>query len=609
MSNNIGPYVYITSEDEACRVVDEELGWRKIISIDTETTGLDPFLSKMLLVQIAVPNMCYIFDCQYIKLKIFRKLFENEGIIKIIQNAKFDYKMIKAHSGITITNMFDTMSAERLINAGFNAMKSSLAALSEKYVGLTMDKTIRKGFIDTSNSSTLREFSERELEYAANDALVLHMIYDAQVQELSDRGLIETMVLECQTLPVVGDMELSGCQIDKEKWLKVVDIVRERREKAAKELYSVFLPVVKQTNLFGLPVINIDSPAQLLHYLHKMDIRDGSGELVKNTNEDYLSEIHTDNPVIKKLIEYRGWAKMVNTYGLSFLDKIHTKTGRLHTEFDQLRADTGRMSSKDPNLQNIPKYNEKDPGIDLRSCFISKSGYKLVCADYSQQEMRVLADVSGDPTFERAYLNGEDRHKQTAADVFGVKISEVTKEQRFISKTLNFALIYGAGPGRISQMLNIPEEEAKTLLNKYFKTYPKIRGFLDMLANEALVNKYSYTISGRKRYFEFPSLDDPDYRKKIARIKRQASNNFIQGSSADVTKLALVYTNASIFEKKIDAKILMVVHDEIVTEVIESQAELMARTQEECMIKAFYTYFKKIPMIVEAEIADYWCKA
>ena len=604
-------YRVIESDDAVSKAI-EELSKHSVISIDTETTGLDPYMSKVLLVQIATPDFCYIFDCAKTDVKRLKKLLENPASLKILQNAKFDYKMLKVSYGITIKNIFCTMAAERIMITGLykkNMSKASLKVLTEKYLGFTLDKEIRKAFVSKSGYQRTG-FSKDELDYAANDALVLHPIYEQQVVEMEDRGLIETALLEFRVLPVVAEMELNGAFMDRKKWEGILEKVRVRRDKTGDKMLKMLASVVPQNNLFGMPVINIASHAQMLSALRKLNVCKRDGSVIDSTGEGVLSDIDKKKyPIVGLITDYRGDDTIISRYGLSFLAGIHKITKRVHAEFDQLGTGTGRFSSYKPNLQNIPGFDKDDPMVDMRGCFIPQPGYKLVCADYSQQELRILAEMSEDPVFEKAFLNGEDRHAHTAADIFSIPLSSVTPKQRKIAKVVNFAIVYGSGPGRLAGMLDIPLFEAQSILKKYFKAYPKIKGFLNSIGAQAIRDRHASTITGRKRYFWMPKLSDEDYKSRIAQIKRQAQNMAVQGGGADVTKLALVYVAEEISNRDMDAKIILTVHDEIVLEVISSRAEEAAKMLEEQMLAAFKTYFKRIPMLVDAVIADYWVKA
>jgi DNA polymerase I-like protein with 3'-5' exonuclease and polymerase domains len=593
-------------DNEAVKKAVKELEKHKVIAVDTETTGLDPYTSIPLLVQVATPDMCYVFDCSKTDITLLKGVMEDASVLKILQNAKFDYKVLKVAYDITINNLFCTMSAERLITARLGA-KASLAALSKKYLNIEMKKEIRKQFVADANY--VREgFSKEELEYAANDAVILFQIYDQQVIEIMDRGLLEVALLEFKICIVTAEMEIAGCLIDISKWKEILKVVLKRRNDRAKILRNDFLSVVPQIDLFGEPVVNLDSPAQILKCLNKLGVRTGAGIPLESTDKSFLARLAKKYPVVSHLSNYKKDEVILKRYGEEFLKKINKKTGRLHAGFNPLRAATGRYSSSEPNLQQIPGFKDKDPVVDFRSCFIAGPGRKMVVADYSQQELRILADASKDPVFANAYKNNEDRHAKTASDIFGVPLDKVTKEQRNASKAINFGLIYGAAAKSISDTLNITEEKAVKLIEKYFKSYPKIKPFLNDLAKFGVQNRYIYTVSGRKRYFAMPDKSHPEYMKVMHSVQRQAKNCFIQGSAADVTKMAMIYVYDELLERGLDAKILMVIHDELVLEVEESIAEEVKILLEDCMIRGFTFYFKDVPMVVDAVVSDAWYK-
>jgi len=627
-------YLYIRDQKGLREAVDALKG-HTVLAVDTETSGLSPHHDALFLVQIAAGDLAYVFDVRsLVDLSPLKEVLEDSMVTKVLQNAKFDYKMLKQLAGITLNNMFCTMLAERVLTTGITPRPStSLVALVKKYLGVTLLKEVRASFHD--KGAYRGEFGDAELEYAANDALVLVPIAESQMQELMDVGLLPTATLEFSTLPVVGDMELTGCRIDQKMWEETIDKIAHDREQASVQVLKQMANVVPQNSLFGLPVVNIGSHSQVLTTLLKMGVRESSGEPIKDTSEDTLSRVAKKHSVCETLLQYRALDKLVSAYGTSFLNKVDKGTGRLHANFNQLRADTGRSSSSGPNLQQIPSFTypknfdeyvlaegykaryefTDDEGklktvtvADLRKCFIPTEGYKYVGADYSQQELRVLADASDDPIFMKAYLNNEDIHTNTAAMIYDVAVSAVTKSQRRVAKTLNFALIYGAGAWKIAQTLGIEEDEAEKLIAKYFRIYSNVKAFMAAKAAFAIKNGYSLTVNGRRRYYKMPNPTEATYKQDVGKIKRQAANGYIQGSSADVTKLALVYTHDFIREKKLDSKIIMVVHDEIITETRADQADEMARGLEDCMVRGFSYFFKKVPMLVDASISDFWTK-
>ena len=293
---------------------------------------------------------------------------------------------------------------------------------------------------------------------------------------------------------------------------------------------------------------------------------------------------------------------MITSFGESILEKINPDTGRLHPDFMQLGADTGRFTCNNPNLQQIPA----DSGF--RSCFIASRGYKLITADYSQIELRIMAEVSEDPAFLRAFREDRDLHSLTASQMFKVGIAEVDKNRRFQAKSINFGLMYGRGPVSLANQIGLDIEESRRLLDIYFSTYKKVKIWLDQIAKEAIRNGYVRTLGGRKRIFSLPGRNDPDYQKLISSIQRQGKNTPIQGTSADITKYALIFIKEEFEKRKLDAYLIHTVHDEIVAEAREDQAQEAAKVVEEQMIRAGEKLLKKVPVKVDVRISDCWEK-
>lgn len=586
------PVFELIETEERAKEAVKELSEFNVLAVDTETTGLDPFMSKLLLIQIATPNKCYILNCARVYPSVWNEILENKSILKIMQNASFDYKFLKVHAaGVSTGPVFDTMLAERLITVGLQR-KTSLKYMANKYLGMDLDKEIRKGFVGAYRD----KFSRSELMYAANDALILHEIYNRHIDMLQRDGLITAALLEFNTVIPIAEMELNGCLIDQTKWRTLLEVAKKNKIEAEDAIQKILLPICDQLTIFGHSTVNIASQKQLLHHLHKLGIKIGA------TDEQTLKGV--DHPVAKLLLAWRGWNKVITSYGERFLSKINKKTGRLHANFNQARADTGRMSSSSPNLQQIPQSSEE---IDFRRCFISSQGYKLVTADFSQQELRIIAELSGDESFLSAYKNDEDIHTATAIRIWGGTPKQVKENgKRDIAKTVNFLMCYGGSAHTLSVRLEIDELEAEKIIEEYFKTYPKLKDYILKAGHFAVENGYSMTVSGRRRYYSIPSLDDEKYRQKIAAIKRKGANTPVQGSAADVTKQALCNFYYELERKKYDAKILMTVHDEIVCEVREDQAEEVSKLLEESMIKGFTDFFKQIPMKADACIDTYW---
>lgn len=591
-------YELIETEEKAKEAV-EELMKERVVSVDTETTGLDPFNDRLLLLQVATPNKCFILNCTVVRPSLFNAVLSNQSILKIVQNAKFDYKFLKVHAGISMRPLFDTMLAEILLTAGKQSA-ASLQFMASKYLGLEISKDIRKDFVKTIRT----KFTKAELLYAANDALMLHEIYNRQIDMLQRDEMVAVALLEFKTVVPLAEMELNGCLLDRNKWMAFLEISKKNRDTVEEKIQELIKPICNQLSIFGESTINISSQKQLLESLHKLGIN------VPDTSESWLKKIK--HPIGPLLMEWRAWEKIISAYGSKFLAKINTATGRLHAEFNQIRAETGRMSSSRPNLQQIPGYNPDSDNdarsmVNFRSCFISSPGYKMLDADFSQQELRILACVSMDRNMIKAYLHDEDIHTKTALGIWGGTDEELRRSgKRKVAKIVNFLVSYGGSSVALAEQADLTEEEAADIIDGYFRTYPGVKTFLNNAGNFAVENGYSLTISGRRRYYDVPALDDPDYKKKISAIRRRGANSIIQGSASDVSKQALCSFFYECENKGLDVRVLMIIHDEIVCEVKEDQAEEVAKLLEKSMIKGFSDFFKAIPMKADCVIDTCW---
>ncbi len=607
-------YEVIKTQEDLERTV-ELLSHEKILAVDTENTGLDPHKGDPLILQIGTSSKCYIYPA-YLGLDFepLKRILENKDILKLFFNAVYDYKWIYVKYGIRVVNLYCCQVAERLLTVGKNPgagynRRPSLVTVVSKYLGIELKKEARSGFID--RDPIANPITEKEFQYAAADVVLLPDLFFQMSYYMEKDALLKVSDLENGCLPVFAEMEVYGSLVDRGQWEELIVEVTKRFKKLSGEIHKHFSGVVAQKNLFGLPSFNLDSTAQLLEHLKKL------GFELPDTEEDTIKKYKSQHPVFALLVDYRGYSTILKRYGDKFLAKIHPITGRIHANFNQLEADTGRASSSNPNLQQVPSYDEDDPNsIDFRSCFIARKGYKLITADFSQQELRILADCSQDPVLCKAYMtvdeNGNDLdvHTYTASVVFNIPYNKVGKKsrERKIAKTLNFLLVYGGGAQTLAERLGIEKEEAEQIINDYFARYAKIKRTLDRWSNDTINKGYSETVSGRKRWLPLPPQDHPDFEKIKGAIKRQGKNNPVQGGGADVTKQAMIYVYNAIKDAGYDARILMVVHDEIVVEAREDQAEAVAKLLESNMIKGFSHFFKRIPMKVDVNISDTWEK-
>ena len=411
--------------------------------------------------------------------------------------------------------------------------------------------------------------------------------------------MTEIAELEFKTLIAVGDMELNGIKLDISKWKALMNDASSKKAVAQKELLDIIIESTggeDQQSLFkGMHNINLNSNAQLLEAFKKIK----GLEKLKDTSNATLQD-HKDHPAIQSLLEYRKYEKLLTSFGDSILGLVNPVTGRIHPEFNQFGADTGRFSCQKPNVQQIPHDQE------FRECFIAEEGNKLITADYSQAELRILAQLSEDPKFIEAFCSGGDLHKLTASQMFNVPVEEVEKPMRSAAKTINFGLAYGRGASSLAGQLGVDPDEAKKLIGQYFNAYSGVMEWLEKAAKEAFEKGYSLTPSGRKRFYEKPKHNDKDYNSKKSAIERQGKNTPIQGANADITKYALVFLYKAL--KPYGAKLVNTVHDEITVEAPADKSEEVQKLLEEEMQRAGAEVVKLVPMKVDGEISDYWTK-
>ncbi|HLD50971.1 hypothetical protein A3K34_02455 [candidate division WWE3 bacterium RIFOXYC1_FULL_40_10] len=594
-------YEFITDTARAVEAL-KALISEKAVGVDVETTHTDPYLGALLTVQIGTETISYVFDARILHLGEihgFSELLTNKKVIKILHNAKFDYKWIKHFTGVAMENIYDTMLAEAVLTAGLGSGYFSLLSLAQAYAGIDMNKDIRKSFAGQQHA----HFTEEQLKYGAKDTLVLFPIFEQQLQKLKKENVLNVAKLEFATTSVVAEMEYRGIYVDRKKWHEILDIIRVDRDKAMAEFYEAIKPYfpTAQFNLFGgtAPAINLNSQQQL------MDLFNNKLKLnIPSTGVEILEE--QKHPIAQILLNYRQSEKLLSAFGESFLELVNPKTNRVHPEFNQMGAATGRFSCNKPNLQQIPAGRT----ASFRTCFNPKPGYKMVVSDYSSMEMRILADLSGDEKFIKAIKDGLDLHSYTAALMFGLEYTDDFKkkypDKRQAAKAINFGLMYGMGAGSLARQIDVTPEDAEQYMEKYFQSYPSVRKWLDKQAKDAIVHGYSMTPAGRKRWYKLPEKSDPEYRKKISRIQRQAKNHPIQGTNADAIKYALVFVQERFKSGQYDGGITHTVHDEIVCEVREDQAEEFSHVLSNDMIRAGEIFIKKVPLASEPFVGDVW---
>jgi DNA polymerase I-like protein with 3'-5' exonuclease and polymerase domains len=576
-----------------------ELSAHAAIGFDTETTALDPYRGHMRLMQFSAPGgASYIIDLDHFRggdgtpdtaaLAPLLQLLAAPRPVKVAHNAKFDAKWTKHQLGTELGGLFDTMLASQLVSAGESEDRHSLAAVAARYLDETVDKS--EQLSDWSG-----ELSPSQLEYAARDAALMLPLRERLVELLRRDELVEVAQLEFQCVLPVACLELAGIFLDAARWREQLAIVEKRRAILAEELQVMLAEESSQQSFFG-PTrndINLDSHVQLTKALKR--VLPGV-ELPNSTRNWKLQPLAAEHEVIRVLLEYRTVQKALTSYGENILNEINPKTGRIHANFHQIGAPTGRFACTNPNVQQVPH------AVEYRRCFRAPEGRKLVIADYSQIELRILAHVTEDKGFIDAFNSGADLHRVTAAQVFNTPLAEVTKEQRDFAKRLNFGVVYGIGAQRFSMMTGIPLTEAEGILARYFQTYRGLDTWLRDAARKALRERTARTMSGRLARFNFDAED----RQAASLAQRNGKNMPIQGASADILKRALRLLHDRL--KETTARLVNIVHDEIVVEADAAGAEEIARVVEEAMCAAGEEYVTRVPVKVETEVADEWVK-
>ena len=594
------PHEYILVENAAqLREVVAAVGKYPEFCFDTETTGFDIFNDRIVGLSLAVEP----FKAWYVPFReentpeyadIVRPLFGDEKIAKIGQNIKFDL-MVLRRLGITIRGrMYDTMILHYLLDP---ESRHNMNALAEKYLNykpIEIETLIGKG----SKQLTMDLVNvERVKEYAAEDADVTLQLKQALYPMIEQIGLQHLYFeIEEPMIAVLADIEMAGVRIDSEA-LAVYAVELNRK---LAELEAAIRTEACEPNL------NINSARQLGEVLFgKMRIAE-KPKMTKTkqfcTDEDYLQSFARKHRIVDLILEYRGVKKLLSTYVEALPQLVNRSTGRIHTSFNQAVTATGRLSSTNPNLQNIPVRD--DMGRRIRKAFIpSDDDHLLLSADYSQVELRLMAHLSGDESLIAAFEHGEDIHSATAAKLFNKSLAEVTSEERRRAKTANFGIIYGISAFGLSQRLEIPRKEAKEIIDGYFASYPGVKKYMDNVVEKAKEEGFVSTIFGRRRY-----LNDISSHNAIARglAERNAVNAPIQGSAADIMKIAMINVHRRFAAEGIRSRVILQVHDELVVDMLRSEQERVTAIVTECMESAAQL---KVRLIADAGVGGNWLEA
>ncbi len=571
------------------------------VCFDTETTSLDALTAELVGISFSwdtgkgyyVPFPEDRAEAQQL-IETFRPFFEAETIEKIGQNLKYDIKVLAKYNLQVKGKLFDTMLAHYLINADMRHNMDILAETYLNYTPISITELIgKKG----KNQLSMRDVSlEKLTEYAVEDAditLQLKEHFTTELGEANTQKLFDE--IEIPLLRVLAAMELEGINLDKEFLDSLSEALNNDIATLEQEIYAA-----------AGQEFNIASPKQLgIVLFENMKLVDKPKKTKTGqykTGEDILSYLAKDHDIIQKILDFRGLSKLKSTYVDALPLQVESSTGRVHTDYMQTVAATGRLSSNNPNLQNIPIRTER--GRQVRKAFVPRSDeYTLLAADYSQIELRIIAALSEEETMIEAFKNGEDIHASTASKVFNVPLEEVTREQRSNAKTVNFGIIYGVSAFGLSNQTDLSRGEAKELIDTYYETYPKLKAYMSKQVDFARDHGYVSTVLGRRRY-----LKDINSRNAVVRgaAERNAVNAPIQGSAADIIKIAMINIYNKLEAGNYKSKMLLQVHDELVFDIYKPELEELTTLIKTEMEGAF---IMDVPLDVEVDTGLNWLEA
>lgn len=585
---------------KAQKILVDNLLKQKAVCFDTETTSLNELEAELVGMSFSYrKGLAYYVPLSEDKgevlqtLEIFRPFFEKEDLLKIAHNLKFDYKILKQYDITVKGAMFDTMIAHYLLNPDGRHGMDYLSEVYLNYKPISIETIIgKKG----KNQGTFRDADLRtQTDYAAEDADVTFQLYELFAPQLKKENLEDLFFnIEMPLMEVLAKMELSGISLD-EKWLaqESIDLENDLRQ-----LESKIFEISGEE-------FNMNSPRQLGDILFEKMQLDPKAKKTKTgqyaTSEDVLQKLSSKHEIIKHILEYRTYQKLKSTYVDALPSQIEKTDNRVHTNFSQTTAATGRLASVNPNLQNIPIRTLR--GQQIRGAFVSAEGKKIISADYSQIELRLIAEISGEDNMIKAFQNGEDIHASTAAKLFKIPLEEVSKTQRSQAKTVNFGIIYGQGAFALAEQTGLSRTEAKQMIEAYFETYPKLKEYMAEQVRRAREIGYVETLLGRKRH-----LKDINSNNFVVRghAERNAVNAPVQGSAADVVKMAMIKIQKELEKEKLQTKMLLQVHDELIFEAPIEELEIAQNIIKMEMENAVET---QVPLLVEVGVGNNWLEA
>lgn len=573
---------------------------KEILSLDTETTGTDPISADLVGMSFSfeenqgfyVPVPANREEAQKI-VNEFKPIFENEKSLKVGQNIKYDIMVLQNYGVEVKGKFFDTMIAHYVLQPELRHGMDYLAEVYLKYRTIKIEELIgSKG----KNQGNMRDLPpEQVYKYACEDADVTLKLKNILEKELKKNEVEDLFYdIEMPLVPVLAYMESNGVRIDVDALKQSSEIFTAKMNEIEQEVYQ----------LAGME-FNIGSPKQVGEVLfEKLKVIDKAKKTKSgqySTSEDVLESLRSKHEVIGKILEYRGLKKLLSTYIDALPQLIYSKTGKIHTSFNQTVTATGRLSSSNPNLQNIPIRDEE--GKEIRRAFIPNDGCLFFSADYSQIELRIMAHLSEDKNMIDAFLSGHDIHAATAAKIYKIPIEEVTREQRSKAKTANFGIIYGISVFGLADRMGVDRKEAKQLIDGYFETYPNVKAYMDKSIEVARENGYVKTIFNRKRF-----LPDINSRNAVVRgyAERNAINAPIQGSAADIIKVAMIRIYERFKQENLKSTMILQVHDELNFSVSPDEKEIVERVVIEEMESAYKMH---VPLKADFGWGNNWLEA
>ena len=583
------------------RLLLEKLMRQNSVCFDTETTGLDALQAELVGIAFSWEQKKGYYlalpperAAAQIILEAFRPFFENEEIEKIGHNLKYDLKVLLKYDLKVAGPLYDTMIAHYLINPD---MRHNMDILAETYLNYSPQSITELIGKKGKNQGSMRDVPlDQQTQYAVEDAditLQLKHHFEKELAEADTTALFKTV--ELPLVQVLTDMEAEGINLN-------VKFLKELSKTLNADISILEKDIFEEVG----ETFNLASPKQLgVILFEKLKLVDKPKKTKTgqySTAEDILSYLSKEHPIVAKILEWRSLQKLENTYVSALPNDINPNTKRIHTVYNQAVAATGRLSSNNPNLQNIPIRTPR--GQEVRKAFIPRDDdHILMAADYSQIELRIIAALSKDPAMVKAFQNNEDIHAATAARVFDVSLEEVTREQRSNAKTVNFGIVYGVSAFGLSQQTNLNRNESKELIDTYYERYPQLKQYISDQVNFARENGYVATVLGRRRY-----LKDINSQNAVVRgaAERNAVNAPIQGSAADIIKLAMIQIHQKIKNENWQSKMLLQVHDELVFDVLKSEKEGFEKMVKTEMEKAFDI---GLPLVVDIGFGNHWLEA